>query len=101
MNRRKNLHKILETILGSSNVYFQAPSSVKMEYPAIRYSRSRIDKTYSNDELYIGRKAYMVTVIDPDPDSEIPDKILQLPLCRPDRRYTADNLNHDVFTVYY
>ncbi len=103
MNRRLQLHNILITVLGSNNVYFQPPSTVNMNYPCIVYRRGEINfKTkYAADELYSHRKAYIVTVIDPDPDSEIPDKVLKLPYCGFARHFTADNLNHDVFTLYY
>ncbi len=36
-----------------------------------------------------------------DPDSVIVEKVSKLPRCRFDRHYTADELNHDVFTLYY
>jgi hypothetical protein len=42
-----------------------------------------------------------VTVIDQDPDSEIPDKVAQLPMTTFDRWFAANNLNHDVFDVYF
>ena len=44
---------------------------------------------------------YDVMVIDKNPDSEILSKIAALPLCKHNRHYTLNNLNHDVFTLYY
>lgn len=99
MMTRLELHEMLCEVLGSRNVYFQPPESVKMKYPAIVYSRSDISNTYADDTSYLTSKEYLITVIDKDPDSEIPDRISKLPLCRFDRHYTADNLNHDVFTI--
>lgn len=106
MSRRLELHDIFIDILGTrdqveSRVYFQPPETLKMKYPCIVYRRSRVDPKHANDELYNYSMGYMVTVIDPDPDSEIPYKVLNLPLCRQDRYYTTDNLNHDVFNIYY
>jgi len=46
-------------------------------------------------------KRYQVTVIDADPDSIIPEKIEALPMCTFDRQFTADNLYHDVFSLYF
>jgi len=43
----------------------------------------------------------MVTVIDQDPDSEIPDKVAEMPMSLFNRFYTADNLNHDVYNVFF
>lgn len=101
MNRREELHEILCEALGSRNVYFQPPESIKMKYPAIVYSRDDIDNSFANDSVYMQSLAYSVTVIDSDPDSEIVDKISKLPRCQYDRHYKADNLNHDIFTIYY
>lgn len=98
---RLELHEILCDMLGSRCVYFQPPESVKMQYPAIVYSRSNLRNTYANSKVYDQTCAYQVTVIDKDPDSEIVLQVSLLPLCRFDRHYVADNLNHDVFTLYY
>lgn len=103
MASRLELHTRLEEILGSSNCYFQPPGSPspKMSYPAIKYKLSGIDKLNANNRAYNLLRSYEVIVIVPDPDSEIPNKVLQLPMCRFNRYYTADNLNHYVFTLYY
>ena len=98
---RETLQIILEHILGSRNVYFQPPTNLKMQYPAIVYSRERIEKQHADDIVYKQNTAYQITVIDKDPDSEIVHKVSQLPMCRHDRHFTSDNLNHDVFTLYY
>lgn len=101
MSDRLNLQTELETILGSRNVYFQPPSSVRMQYPAIVYSRKDIEKRSANDGVYQKLPSYEVILIDKNPDSKFVDKILELPYCGFDRHYESDNLNHDVFTLYY
>lgn len=101
MDRRPNLHTQLVNLLGSRNVYFQPPPSVQMRYPAIVYSRSDIDTKYANNAVYLNDVAYQIIVIDSDPDSEIVMKVANLPKCRFNRHYVSDNLNHDVFTIYY
>ena len=101
MASRLKLHEILCENLGSRNVYFQPPASVKMNYDAIVYSRKKIENTFADDSVYKQDHAYEVIVIYKDPDSEVPGKISRLPKCRFDRHYIADNLNHDVFTLYY
>lgn len=95
------LGKIFKEILGTSNTYYQPPESKKINYPAIVYSRANIENTYANNNVYMQENAYTVTVIDSDPDSEIVKKVSMLPMCRFDRHFTSDNLNHDVFTIYY
>ena len=101
MSRRLELQTLLEMILGSRNVYYQPPASVMMRYPAIVYSRYDIENVHANNNVYAQHTAYSVTVIDKNPDSEFLKKISVLPLCSFDRHYVADNLNHDVFTLYY
>lgn len=101
MGKRLDLQAMLEELLGSEEVYFQPPASVKMQYPAIVYSRSNIVNEHADDSVYRQLPAYEVTVIDRDPDSEIVFKVSRLPYCRFDRHYTADNLNHDTFTLHY
>jgi hypothetical protein len=71
-----------------------------MKYPAIVYKRKNIDTLRANNGTYVQFPGYELVLIDRNLDSEYIDKILQLPYCRYDRHYTADNLNHDVFTIY-
>ncbi len=101
MDRRPNLQTLLETVLGSRNVYFQPPSSVHIKYPAIIYSRANIENLHASNRVYLSNIAYQLTVVDRDPDSEIVDKVSQLPKCSFNRHYVADNLHHDVFTIYF
>lgn len=101
MVNRLELHELLCETLGSRQVYFQPPSSIRMKYPAIIYSRSRIGNKFANDSIYNQSYQYSITVIDEDPDSEIVERVSKLPMCSFDRHYTADNLNHDTFTIYY
>lgn len=101
MGSRLELQTIFENLLGSRNVYYQPPESLRMKYPAIRYNRKNIENTFADDSVYKQKIAYEVIVIDENPDSEFVLAVSKLPTCRFDRHYTAENLNHDVFTLYY
>ena len=102
MASRLELHEELCTILGSRNVYFQAPSSVKMQYDAIRYELSDKDLKRANGKIYQKNNQYSGVVITRDPDTTIPDEILShFEMCSFGRPYTSDNLNHYPFTLYY
>lgn len=102
MGRRLDLHERLCTILGTSNVYFQPPETVKMQYPAIVYNLRDINRVHADDTGYIDHDEYTLTVIDRDPDSIIPRNVLSgFSLCRFDRWYASDNLNHFVIDLYY
>lgn len=98
---RVELHSKLVAILGSEYVYFQPPSTVKMKYPCIIYKRDEQDTKFANNRLYMGMQRYSVTVVDPDPDSLIPSKLMALRYCSFVTHYPADNLNHDVYTLYF
>lgn len=99
--RRLELHSLLCEILGSTNVYFQPPESVKMKYPAIRYARDRFAVEHANNNAYLQNIAYQITAIEKDPDGSVAEKLSNLPNCRSDRSYVADNLNHDVFILHW
>lgn len=101
MASRLELHEELVNILGSRNVYFQPPESIKIKYPAIIYSRSDIDNTFADNGVYLQDLAYQITVVDADPDSEIVKRMSLFPKTNFNRHFTSDNLNHDVFTTYY
>ena len=101
MNRRTELHNLLVNILGSRYVYFQPPETVKMTYPCIVYSLETIDARHADDLPYMKNRSYYVIIIDKNPDSELVDKLSELPLCRFERYYTASNLNHWVFRIYF
>ena len=101
MSTRLELHELLCDCLGSRNVYFQPPESIKIQYPAIVYSRDDIENDHANNGTYMQSTVYNIIVIDPDPDSEVVGKVSKLPQCTFDRHYAADNLNHDSFTLYF
>lgn len=101
MGSRLDLQNLLEFVLGSRNVYYQPPESVKIKYPAIVYRRNDIDNNFADDIVYMQNHTYQIIVIDADPDSEIVDRVSKLPMCRYDRHYTSDNLNHDIFILNY
>lgn len=101
MASRQELQTKLEELLGSRNVYYQPPESKKMQYDAIRYSKKKMNIKYANNALYTKMNCYEITVIARIPDNPVIDKLLELPYCVFDRHYESDNLNHDVFTLYY
>lgn len=101
MADRLELHSLLEELLGSKNVYYKPPESIKMQYDAIRYNKKNIVSTYANNAKYSMRDCYEIIVISRRPDHPVIKKLLELPYCSYDRNYVADNLNHDVLTIYY
>lgn len=96
---RLALHTLLTGIV--PNAYFQPPPGISMSYPCIVYDLDDIDTRFANNAPYNLKKGYKITIIDPDPDSALPDEVAKLPGVSFDRFYTADNLNHYVFTLYF
>jgi hypothetical protein len=84
---RLDLQLILEAIPGVQMVKFQPPDSTRLVYPCNRPFRTDT--------------RYMITVIDRNPDSLIPSLVAKLPYCSFSRFYVADDLNHDVYTLYF
>ena len=102
MADRLTLQTEFENILGSKNVYFSPPESVKMSYPCIIYSKSNVNKQNANDQLYKSMNEYEVTIIDRDPESVIADEIIAyFPMCRFDRQFVSENLNHTNLRLYF
>lgn len=101
MGTRLELQTLLETVLGSGNVYFQPPETLKMQYPCIVYNRDYAITNFADNKPYANTKRYSVTVIDRNPDSLIPDKIADLPMCLFVRHMTVNNLNHDIYNIYF
>ena len=101
MARRLELHALLQSLLGSSNVYFQPPPSLEMSYPCIIYKRDDVFISHADNAPYRNKIRYQVTIVDRNPDSDIHAKVGKLPTASYDRSYVADDLNHDVYNLYF
>ncbi len=101
MASRQDLQILLEGLTGVSAVYFQPPATVKMTYPCIVYNRSSIIVGHANNNPYTHRDEYSITVIDSDPESDIPDRVASLQSARFIRHFTTDGLHHNIFTIFY
>jgi hypothetical protein len=99
MALRLALQTLLESI--TEHVYFQPPADIKMQYPCIIYTRDDSQQQYAGNRPYMRTKRYQVTVVDRNPDSELPDVVEDLPYCSFDRHFAADNLHHYVFTLFF
>lgn len=105
MKSRLELDDILAGIIGITesdgdrHTYYNPPPSVRMRYPAIKYSLSGIASKYANNGVYNAAPTYELILIDEDPDSQYLIPLMHLPQCRFNRHYKAENLNHWVFTI--
>lgn len=102
MRSRQMMQTKLETLLGSRNVYFAPPESVKMKYPCFVYNYSRFSTRRANDKAYTVIPHYDVTYISKNPDSGMIERMLEAyEMCSHIDSYMTENLNHDKFDVYY
>lgn len=108
MERRLMLHNLLIDAyrraypkVEKPPIYFQPPSNMKMTYPCIIYSRDSADTKFANNNIWRYTQRYQIIIIDQNPDTPLFDEIKQFSMCLFERHYVADNLNHDVFTIYY
>lgn len=100
-SQRKLLNDKLKAILESNNVYFQPPEDRIIAYPCIVYERDDETVLHADNIPYMGMQRYQVTLIDPNPDSDVIDKLRALPLCAFNRHFATSGLNHDVFVIYH
>ena len=72
-----------------------------MEYPCILYSRDFAATEFADNSPYRFTDRYQVIYISEDPDDDTKDLIKALPMCVFDRWYPADQLNHDVYKLFF
>lgn len=98
----RRLAKILEEILGSTSVYYQPPESVKLWYPCIIFNLSTGDTQFADNVPYYYKDRYSIQLISRNPvEDEKHYKLTHLPMCVFNRFFTADNLNHWNYDIYF
>lgn len=106
---RSVLQMTLETLMETSSedntplgkVYFQPKTNTKLTYPCITFARDQARNKFANNSPYAHTKRYQVTIMDADPDSIIPDRVAALPMSTFQRHFATDNLNHDIYSLYF
>ncbi len=114
---RLELQTILEDIFKKfheednfQHVFFQPGPNITLHYPCVVYKRDGSRPMFADNNRYVTHWSYQMIIIDRDPISScidntgtktIIDAISELPRCSYIRHYVADNLNHDVFKIYY
>lgn len=98
---RLKLQEKLEELLESENVYYNPPKSLEMKYTAIRFKKVTPNVQFANNSRYFNKDCFELTVISRRPEDPVIEKILALPYTRWNQSYPADDLYHDVITIYY
>lgn len=86
---------------GALRTYFQKPGKDGLLYPCVLYNRDRSQVVHADNIKFFLKKRWTVTVMDRNPDSDIPDLVEALPWSELDRTFIADGVNHWVFTLFY
>ena len=106
MMNRIEFHNVLKSIMDDlgykgTRVFYNPPSNISLSYPCIIYRRDSIEDRHADNNRYFNRTRYTIQVIDKNPDSEIPIKVLDLfPYSRFSSEYVIDNLYHFQLNVY-
>lgn len=109
-NILENIFQIFHEADGYQHVYYQPDTNIKLHYPCVVYVRDGEVPYRADNGHYVTNWSYRLTIIDPDPISScindegtktIIDAISELPKCSYIRHFVNDNLNHDVFKIYY
>lgn len=103
MAERKKLEEKLLSAMSDpvKHIYFQPPEGFKLAFPCIVYKRTKFDVVHADNAPYKVNTPYSVTYITRDPDSETPDNLAKLPMCRSEQSFVKDNLYHWSYTIYH
>lgn len=99
MEKRLKLSEMLHDIWPSGNIYFQPPATTKLKFPCIVYEFATYNTRYADNKPYQLMNQFRVTYIDSDPDSDMPEKIAQMPQCIGERAYQRDNQYYYPFRI--
>lgn len=110
MKTRYDLHDELVRILSEAlnirqkdaraRVFFiKPPSTVNPQYPRIVYSLPQIKTKSADNKVYQKSAQYQITVIDQNPDTKIPEELVEQLNCAFVTSYTADNLCHFIYSI--
>ena len=100
MRTRIELQTMLEELVGSRNVYFQPPASMKLKYPCVVYSLKNVNTRAASNDVYKQDISYELILVDANPESEIFKKMLKVLQFKYKNHYVSENLNHYVFESY-
>lgn len=101
MKTRLEVQEMLEKILGSSNVYFQAPPNTGMKYPCIVYRFDRFGRDNADNQPYILTGRWEIHHMYKSIKNDIKENMLfAAPYVTFDRRIVTDGVYNDYYTIY-
>lgn len=99
LSTRIELQRYLERVLGSKNVYFEPPETLKMRYPCIVYNLSRMNPTNADNLSYRVSQEYDIQYITREPEVDIPMRLAYTKRFRAGQHFVADGMHHFNYSV--
>lgn len=102
MDGRKALELKFYEILDNTNVYFQPAGNVHMKYPCIVFRLDGLYDEKADNKSYYRQRRYLVQHIFKDLKNEKINEFLDMfKLISYETRFTADDLYHDQYVLYW
>lgn len=100
MKTRAEMQSMLEDVLGSSNVYFQAPPNTGMSYPCIVFRFVRFNIQRADNKPYVVSGHWEVHHMYKNPKNDLKEKfIFEVPFCTWDKRLVAKDVYNDYYKI--
>lgn len=97
---RLTLHEELCEVLGSKNCYFSPPNRIAS--PCILYNRGTPIINHADNNKYLKKNSWTITIIDTNPDSDIPNRFEEhFKYCSKSQEYASDGQYHFIYNLYY
>lgn len=101
MMSRESVQTLLEGVLGSDHVYFQAPPNTGMQYPCIVYNFVRPYVRHANNKPYIVTGYWEIQHMYKSVKNDLKETMLFVaPYIAFDRRLKKDGVYNDYYTLY-
>ena len=85
----------------TARVYFQPDENIKLTYPCIVYSKTRLDSMFADDKIHKLNHGYKLIYITRDPDDALIDELVSIPYARFLRQYNVNGLYHNEYIIYW
>jgi hypothetical protein len=101
MKTRDEVQTMLEEVLGSKNVYFQAPPNTGMKYPCIVYRFDHFDMKKADNTPYMLTGRWEIHHMYKSIKNDMKEKMLFIaPYVTFDRRIVTDGVYNDYYTIF-
>lgn len=82
-------------------VYIQPPGDLTRSYPCIEIERDTGQTLFADNNPYRHQPRYLLTAIYEEDNLPMYKLLASLPRSRHERSFPADNLYHDIFTMFF